>query len=61
MPKVEITVSSLQNISFEVKKTFTYEDDDWEEMTPDEREALVKEDGEAFMRDTVEWDYEVLP
>jgi hypothetical protein len=60
MPKVEITVSSLCNISFEEKKVFDYDDGDWADMDREQRQEMINEDGEAFMREVVEWDYKVL-
>ena len=60
MPKVEITVSSLCNISFKEKKVFDYDDEDWAEMDREQRQEMINEDGEAFMRQVVEWDYKVL-
>ena len=60
MPKVEVTLSSMDDINFEAKKVFTYDDEDWEEKTPAEREEMITEDAEGFKHNSVEWDYKVL-
>ena len=59
MPKVEITLSSLLNVSFVHTKVFEYSDEDWAEMDREQRQEMINEDGEGFMRDSVEWDYKV--
>jgi len=60
MPKVEVTLSSYANISFNEKKVFEYDDGDWEEMHPEQRQEMINEDAEQFLNETVEWDYKVL-
>jgi hypothetical protein len=60
MPRVEITLSSLANVSFKVKKVFTYDDEDWAGMSPQQRQEMINEDGEIFLNENVEWDYKVL-
>lgn len=60
MPKVELTLSSFEDITFKVTKTVDFDDQDWEEMSREERQALVDEEGQQFLNDNVEWDYKVL-
>lgn len=60
MVRVEVTLSSFADINFEVRKTFTWEQDDWDEMSPDEREAAVIEEAEQFKNDSVEYDWKIL-
>jgi hypothetical protein len=60
MPKVEVTLSSMDDINFEVKKVFKYDDEEWEEMTPAQREETITEDAEGFKNSAVDWDYKVL-
>jgi hypothetical protein len=60
MPKVEITVSSVAMAAFVVKRQFDYGDEDWADMDREQRQEMINEDGEAFMREVVEWDYKVL-
>lgn len=60
MVRVEVTLSCLGDINFEQRKTFTWDQGDWDEMSPDEREAAIIEEAERFKNDTVEWDYKVL-
>lgn len=60
MPKVEVTLSSLDDINFEVKKTFSYDQADWDEMSLNERETAIAEDAEQFKAESVDWDYKVL-
>lgn len=60
MPKVEVTLSCLDDVNFEVKKTFTYDDGDWKELSRNERETMIAEDAEQFKADSIDWDYKVL-
>lgn len=60
MPKVEVTLTSPLNISFEHKKTFEWDGDEWLDLTPKEREALIAENAMQFLHDSVDWDYKVL-
>ena len=60
MPKVELMLSCLGDINFEQKKTIEFDTDDWLDMTPKEREERITEEGEAFLRATIDWDYKVL-
>lgn len=60
MVRVEVTLSSIADINFEVRKTLTWEQDDWDEMSPDEREAAVIEEAEQFKNDSVEYDWKIL-
>lgn len=60
MPKVELTLTSPLNDSFEHSKTIEIDTDEWMDMTPKEREERIIEEGEAFRNDAVAWDYKVL-
>ena len=60
MPKVELMLSCMNDINFEQKKIIEIDTDDWMDMTPKEREEHITEEGEEFLRATVEWDYKVL-
>lgn len=60
MPRVELTLSCLNDITFEQKKTIEIDADEWMDMTPDERQQRIDEEGDAFLRATIEWDYKVL-
>lgn len=60
MPKVELMLSSIAMASFEVKRIIEIDTDEWMDMTPKEREERITEEGEEFLRATVEWDYKVL-
>lgn len=60
MPKVELTLSSLEDANFNLKKVVQFDDEDWEDMTREQRQALIDEEGQQFLNDTVEWDYKVL-
>lgn len=60
MPKVEVTLSCLDDASFELKKTFSYDQGEWDEWTVNERETAIAEDAEQFKAEAVDWDYKVL-
>lgn len=60
MPKVEVTLTSPLNVSFEHSKTFEWDPDDWADMSPGEREAAITVEAEQFLNDSVDWDYKVL-
>lgn len=60
MPKVELTLTCMNNINFEEKKVIEIDTDEWMDMTPDERQKRINEEGEDFLHATVEWDYKVL-
>lgn len=60
MPKVELTLSSLEDANFNPKKVVDFDDEDWEDMNREQRQALIDEEGQQFLNDTVEWDYRVL-
>lgn len=60
MPKVELMLACLNDITFQQKKTIEIDTDEWMDMTPKEREERITEEGEAFLRASVEWDYRVL-
>lgn len=60
MPKVELTLSSLEDANFNLKKVVQFDDEDWEDMNREQRQALIDEEGQQFLNDTVEWDYKVL-
>lgn len=60
MVRVEVTLSCLDDINFEVKKTFSYDQGDWDEWTRNERETAIAEDAEQFKAETIDWDYKVL-
>lgn len=60
MPKVELTLSCLNDISFLQTKVIDIDADEWMDMTPAERQKRIDEEGEDFLHATVEWDYKVL-
>lgn len=60
MPKVEVKLSAASNISYSPTKILEWDQDDWDEMTPNQREALIQEEAEAFIADDIDWDYRVL-
>lgn len=60
MPRVEVTLGSYYDISFKVSKAFDYDKEDWDEMSPDDREAMIKEDCEQFLHEAVEWEWKIL-
>lgn len=60
MPEVEVKLTALSNISYNPTKMLEWSQEDWDEMTPDEREALIREEAEAFIAEQIEWDYKVL-
>lgn len=60
MPKVELTLSSLEDTNFNLKKVVKFDDEDWEEMNREQRQALIDEEGQQFLNNTVGWDYRVL-
>jgi hypothetical protein len=60
MVRVEVTLSCLDDINFEVRKTFTYDQNDWDEWTRNERETAIAVDAERFKAETIDWDYKVL-
>lgn len=60
MPKVEVTFSAMSNISYSPVKVLEWDQEGWDEMTPDQREALIHEEAKAFIAEDIDWDYKVL-
>lgn len=60
MVRVEVTLSCMGDINFEQRKTFTWDQDDWDDMSPDEREAAIIEEAEQFKTEAVEYDWKIL-
>lgn len=60
MPRVEVTLTCLDDANFEQKKVIEIDTDEWMDMTPDERQERINDEAENFLRDTVDWDYKVL-
>lgn len=60
MPRVELSLSSYADATFSIKKIVEFDSEDWYDMDVEQRNELVTEEGEKFLRDNVEWDYKVL-
>lgn len=60
MPEVEVKLTALSNISYSSVKVLEWDQEDWDDMSPDQREALIKEEAEAFIAEDIDWDYKVL-
>jgi len=60
MIRVEVTLTSNIDDTFEACKIFEYDNDTWREMTPQQRQQMMTQDSVQFLNDTIAWDFKII-
>ena len=60
MIRVEVTLTSNIDDTFEARKIFEYDSDDWWDLTPQERQQMMTQDSVQFLNDTIAWDFKII-
>lgn len=59
MPIIEVRYGAFSNISFSGTWNIKIDDQDWEEMTPKEREEAINDEAREELLNDVSWEYEI--
>ena len=58
MATIKLTASSMHSINFHATKTVEVDDEEWEDMSPQDREAYAEEEARMWRETVIDVEYE---